>query len=179
MSDIDLPEMPTLLDRRPSKETKIPGEADEAPVTDVRPSEEAGNSEAQVSQAEDIEQADLKPHPFADMFPRMMGEAFDALVTSINEDGLEEPIITYEGKILDGRNRHAACIEAGVDPEFDKYEGDDPLEFVLRKNLHRRQLQTSQRAMVAANLANMNQGERTDLEPSANLQKVAINNSIL
>ena len=31
----------------------------------------------------------------------------------------------------------------------------------------------SQRAMVAAKMANMPQGERTDLEPSANLQKVS------
>lgn len=31
----------------------------------------------------------------------------------------------------------------------------------------------SQRGMVAANVANMRQGERTDVEPSANLQKVS------
>jgi hypothetical protein len=46
------------------------------------------------------------------------------------------------------------------------------LAWVLSKNLTRRHLNESQRAMVAAKLANMRQGERTDLEPSANLQKV-------
>ncbi len=37
----------------------------------------------------------------------------------------------------------------------------------------RRHLNESQRAMVAAKLANMPSGERTDLEPSANLLKVS------
>lgn len=52
------------------------------------------------------------------------------------------------------------------------YTGTDPLAFVLTKNLHRRHLSESQRAMVGSALANMKQGERTDLEPSADLRKV-------
>jgi hypothetical protein len=39
--------------------------------------------------------------------------------------------------------------------------------------LRRRHLNESQRAMVAAKLANMRQGERTDVETFANLQKVS------
>ncbi len=100
----------------------------------------------------------IQPHPIADMFPRMQGKDFADLVTSIKEYGLEEPIVTFEEKILDGRNRYAACTEAEVAPEFDEYEGTDPLGFVLRKNLHRRQLQTSQRALIAARMANLPQG---------------------
>jgi hypothetical protein len=40
-------------------------------------------------------------------------------------------------------------------------------------NLPRRHLNEIQRAMVAARPANMRQGERTDIEPSANLRKVS------
>jgi ParB-like chromosome segregation protein Spo0J len=144
------------------------------PVPDDMPSEEADNGEIQSSQPEGIDQNDLKPHPYADMFPLMQDKDFDSLVTSIGKDGLEEPIVTYKGEILDGRNRHAACIEADVEPKFTEYDGTEPLEFVLRKNLHRRHLITSQRSFIAAKMANMNQGERTDLEPSANLQKVSV-----
>src|SRR6266446_470518 len=75
--------------------------------------------------------------------------------------------------LLDGRNRYRACLECDVEPSFAIDEGANPLEFVISKNLRRRHLNESQRSMVAARLANMRQGERTDLEPPANLPKVS------
>ncbi len=45
--------------------------------------------------------------------------------------------------------------------------------FILSKNLYRRHLTTSQRAMTAGRLANMKSGSRTDLGPNANLREVS------
>ena len=102
-------------------------------------------------------------HPLADLFPLLDGEAFDELVEDVRAHGVREPIWLYQGKILDGRNRYRAAAAAGVPCPMRPYEGDDPLAFVISMNLKRRHLSASQRAMIAAKLANMRQGERTDL----------------
>ena len=97
-------------------------------------------------------------HPLANLFPLLEGAECDALVADIKAHGVREPVITYDGKILDGRNRVKAAIAAGAEVPFREYEGDDPLGFVISLNLHRRHLNESQRAMVAANIANMDEG---------------------
>jgi phage N-6-adenine-methyltransferase len=116
---------------------------------------------------------EYRPHPLADIFPLMSGDEFVSLKEDIKANGLIEPIWTLDGLLLDGRNRFKACQEVGVQPIFREYQGENPTAFVISLNLKRRHLNESQRAMVAAKLANMRQGERTDIEPSANLQKVS------
>ena len=103
-------------------------------------------------------------HPICDLFPRMPGEEFVALKKDIRENGLLEPIWLYEGKVLDGRHRHFACQEVGVEPRYRQYEGSNPLGFVISLNLNRRHLSESQRAMVAASLANLSHGQRADYQ---------------
>ena len=112
-------------------------------------------------------------HPASEIFPLMNPQAFEELKADIKEHGLIEPIITYKGKILDGRNRYKACVELGVTPKYWEWREDtDPVDYVISLNLHRRHLNESQRSMVAASIANMRQGSRTD-KPSANLPEVS------
>jgi ParB-like chromosome segregation protein Spo0J len=100
------------------------------------------------------------PHPYADLLPQMDTADTKKLVRDIKANGLREPItLSKDGRILDGRHRYAACIEAEVKPHFVPYEGDDELAFVISKNLHRRHLTTSQRGMIAAKLSNMKKGD--------------------
>ena len=59
---------------------------------------------------------------------------------------------------LDGRNRYRACEELGIEPDWEMYEGDDPVAYVISANLKRWHLSTSQRAMIAEKLANLQEG---------------------
>ena len=120
-------------------------------------------------------------HPAAGIFPLMQGEAFDSLVADVGAHGLHEPIWLFDGKIIDGRNRYRACLEAGVEPRFRQYEGKEEwlVQFILSENLERRHLTSDQRAACAVEaldyerrLAKRRQGTRTDLQPNIP-QKIA------
>jgi hypothetical protein len=53
-------------------------------------------------------------HPIANNFPTMDADSLKALTDNIKGCGLLEPIVMYEGMVLDGRNRVRACFAAGV-----------------------------------------------------------------
>ncbi|AJE23807.1 plasmid replication/partition related protein [Azotobacter chroococcum] len=95
----------------------------------------------------------LEFHPFSNLFPLLQGEDFTNLAKDIELHGQREPIILFEGRILDGRNRYRACLELGREPDTRPFEGADALEFVLSLNLRRRQLTIAQRAVIAAELS--------------------------
>jgi len=114
----------------------------------------------------------MEAHEYANIFPMMNEAEFDELCRDMAEHGYrpENPIITYQGKILDGRNRFKATEQVGVLPMFVEFGGDDPLNFVLSQNLHRRHLNSSQRAIAALEVeriygerAKEKQGQRTDI----------------
>jgi hypothetical protein len=107
----------------------------------------------------------LEAHPFADLFPMMSDAEFKDTAADIVNNGLYDKIWLYEGKILDGRNRYKVCLDNDIDPRFEEYKGKDPLGFVISKNLHRRHLSESQRAMVAARLAQAKGGRPTEGKP--------------
>ena len=108
-------------------------------------------------------------HPLADIFPMIAEADLKVLAADIAANGQVEPILLLEGKVLDGRNRQAACGLAGVDPVYTEFTGADPLSFVLSKNLHRRHLSESQRAIAAAMIVDWERGINQATAGSANL----------
>lgn len=95
---------------------------------------------------------DLNRHPLSSLWPDMPAADFEALIESIQSDGLLEPVVLYEDQVLDGWHRYQACDIAEVEPRFTTYQGSDPARYVIAQNLHRRQLTPAQRAdaVVAA-----------------------------
>ncbi len=93
----------------------------------------------------------MEVHEYAKLFPPMSNEEFEELVEDIKQNGQLEPIILHEGKILDGRNRYNACLKLGIKPKMKDYDGEnlDPLSFVISKNIKRRHLTASQKALLA------------------------------
>jgi hypothetical protein len=102
--------------------------------------------------------SNLEFHPIANLFPLIKGEEFEALCADVKAYGLRTNIVMFEGKILDGRNRYRACMATGAEPRFIDFLGDDPFVFVAATNLLRRHLSQSQRAVIAAEMANMKRG---------------------
>ena len=97
-------------------------------------------------------------HDYAAIFPLTEGQPLWDLSDRIKLNGLREPIVLLDGKILDGRRRELGCLRAGVDPKYRKFgsrkeDGNDPLEFVIDLNLHRRHLGEGDRALAAARYA--------------------------
>jgi hypothetical protein len=99
------------------------------------------------------------PHPLAAMFPRPTPEEQRELTDHIRQHGLQEPMVLFQGKVLDGLSRQEACAHAGRESRYVKFtdlspaiRAAGPLEFVIGKNLVRRHYTTIQRAMIAAEL---------------------------
>ena len=99
----------------------------------------------------------MKIHPLADLFPSMDEDAFHRLKEDVKANGIIEPIWLHNQQIIDGRHRHRAATELAIPCPSRDYTGNDPLGFVISLNLKRRHLNESQRALVAAKIANMKQ----------------------
>ncbi|AHY45234.1 hypothetical protein [Stutzerimonas decontaminans] len=98
-------------------------------------------------------------HPYAKLFPMMQEDEYVSFCSDINTNGLRHPIVLYQGRILDGRNRYRCCCDLDIEPATEEYTGDDALGFVLSLNLYRRQLSVAQRALIAAEVSSLKTGD--------------------
>ena len=81
-------------------------------------------------------------HPICLLMPPADDDELQNLVDDIRAHGLLDPIVLFENRILDGRNRAAACEIADVAPRYVEFEGarEEALMFVVSHNLKRRHL---------------------------------------
>ena len=84
-------------------------------------------------------------HPLSAAFPEMVGDDYQALLDSITNIGVQNPITVFEGMVIDGWHRYRAATELGMDcPVVDMDPEIDPREFVLAQNKARRHISAAQ-----------------------------------
>ena len=91
-------------------------------------------------------------HEAANAVRLMTYDEYAALEASVKQHGQRESIKVLDGKILDGRHRERACLELGVDPDYQPVRFDDVAQarqYVRDTNLVRRHLSTYERALLA------------------------------
>jgi ParB-like chromosome segregation protein Spo0J len=78
------------------------------------------------------------------LLPKMSDAEFAELKASIRAEGQHYPIVVNEDLVvLDGHHRFKACIELGIEPDFEVRKFEDKLiekKFVIEANLRRRHL---------------------------------------
>lgn len=95
-------------------------------------------------------------HEVANIFPMMTSEEYRDLVDDIRKNGQKVPIETYQGLIIDGRNRYKACSECGIEPQYKEWDGNGSLvEHVVSLNMKRRDLTRGQRAAIGLEVEEM------------------------
>ncbi len=104
----------------------------------------------------------LAAHPLADVFPQLPDQLLRELADDVAANGQLEPITLYEDRILDGRNRYAACQLAGAVPRLTRFTGtlEQAAAFVRSKNLQRRDLEPAQRVAAILKLEELVDGYR-------------------
>jgi hypothetical protein len=93
-------------------------------------------------------------HEATEIYPEMGKERRKDLAADIKANGLHHRIVLCMSKkhgrlaVLKGRARYDACLETGVEPEFEEYHGD-PEAYLVSVNL-RTDRSNLQRCLIAA-----------------------------
>lgn len=103
-------------------------------------------------------------HPYAEVFPLRDGQPLVELSDHMKKHGQKERIVLFEKKVLSGRRRQLAAIRAGLEPLYREFgsrpeDGTDPLEFAFSDYYRRDDLSLAEKAIAAANYANLKKGD--------------------
>jgi len=115
-----------------------------------------------------VSKSEMQWHPISCIFPMLPDDELHALASDIREHGQREPIVLFEGRVLDGRNRWLACKIAQVDPVTKQFAGDKraALAYVWSSGAMRRDLKPGQKAAANA------EREKLDAEYATELLKI-------
>lgn len=106
----------------------------------------------------------------------MSESEYAALCKSVSEIGLLNPIVLYQGMVLDGWNRYCACLDEMVlAPTVELASDIDPQVYVIAQNKERRHLTQSQLATAAIKVYSwlkdgVKQGSQASSAPSAEVK---------
>ena len=114
---------------------------------------------------------------FKALIPPLTKDEYAQLEENILSDGCRDPLVLWDGTLVDGHNRYEICTRHGI--EFDtvqtEFNSRAEARLWIRKNqLGRRNLSDFTRASLAlgmkddvAEIAKAKQGERTDIRPKS------------
>lgn len=92
----------------------------------------------------------IEIHDLANLIPFPNDTDLERLTEDIRLNGILEPIIIYEGKIIDGRTRQGIAVKLGIKPVYKDYDKKiDPKVYVRAMGYSRRHLTSSQLAACA------------------------------
>lgn len=97
----------------------------------------------------------IEAHPLTNYIPALADH--DELVMDIAQNGLLNPLVLYEGKLIEGRVRYRAAREAGTGTPVQDWvlmdtPEKDPLEWMVRRHLETHELTELDRIKLVATL---------------------------
>src|SRR5262245_41035484 len=118
----------------------------------------------------------MKTHPLCAKFANVSEAKRMEMAASVAAIGQLELIWTYKNQIIDGKNREAACHEAGITPKYKEWKPkakhpdeihDELIDFVIAKNSMRRHDNEGALALLGAELLALKKA-KTGQNPAEN-----------
>ena len=100
----------------------------------------------------------MKINPkFQSLIPPLSPEELAQLEANLVADGCRDPLVTWNGILLDGHNRHAICTRLGIEFEtraIELQDEDAAMDWIETNQLGRRNLQPQQISVLRGNIYN-------------------------
>jgi len=92
-------------------------------------------------------------HPLSQLITERADQ--DSLAFDIAQSGAHEPVVLYEGKVIEGRVRQRACADVGVQPQYKDWvllADGDVVDWMVRKHVASHDLTDAQAAELIASI---------------------------